>query len=148
MIDFSSQISLQNERWTAPVDHHSIKGEFDPSVHGFHGMNAVSLPGFVYSFDRRVIQAASELPEFPFNLDMNSGNTIGIGPSFSVTFLWVSSHVERRLDAIYHRGWGTKQFGYVLSCTGICTTAKSTRVDPFSCDTDFENRYFRRIACL
>ncbi|KAG6896689.1 hypothetical protein C0992_006681 [Termitomyces sp. T32_za158] len=69
----------RNERWTEPADHHNTTGEFDPSVHGFHGINAVSLPGFVYSFDHRVIQAASELPEFPFNLDMNSGNTIGIG---------------------------------------------------------------------
>ncbi|KAG5718237.1 hypothetical protein E4T56_gene1595 [Termitomyces sp. T112] len=69
----------RNERWTAPADHHNTTGEFDPSVHGFHGINAVSLPGFVFSFDHRVIQATSELPEFPFNLDMNSGNTIGIG---------------------------------------------------------------------
>ncbi|KAG6854278.1 hypothetical protein C0991_008523 [Blastosporella zonata] len=72
----------KNERWTQPADHHNTTGEFDPSVHGFHGINAVSLPGFVYSFDHRVIQATSELPEFPFNLDMNSGNQIGIGSLF------------------------------------------------------------------
>ncbi|GLB38730.1 putative aryl-alcohol oxidase [Lyophyllum shimeji] len=70
----------KNERWTEPVDHHNTTGEFNPAVHGFHGINAVSLPGFIYSFDRRVIQATSELPrEFPFNLDMNSGHHLGIG---------------------------------------------------------------------
>ncbi|KAF8074053.1 pyranose dehydrogenase [Lyophyllum atratum] len=70
----------KNERWTEPADHHNTTGQFNPAVHGFHGINAVSLPGFIYSFDHRVIQATSELPrEFPFNLDMNSGNQLGIG---------------------------------------------------------------------
>ncbi|KAG6919213.1 hypothetical protein DXG01_008005 [Tephrocybe rancida] len=70
----------KNEKWTEPADHHDTTGQFDPAVHGFHGVNAVSLPGFIYSFDHRVIQATSELSkEFPFNLDMNSGNQIGIG---------------------------------------------------------------------
>ncbi|KAF5377860.1 hypothetical protein D9615_006743 [Tricholomella constricta] len=70
----------KNERWTEPADHHNTTGQFDPAVHGFQGINAVSLPGFMYAFDHRVIQATSELPgEFPFNLDMNSGNQIGIG---------------------------------------------------------------------
>ncbi|RDB14775.1 Pyranose dehydrogenase 3 [Hypsizygus marmoreus] len=70
----------KNEHWTEPADHHNTTGQFNPAVHGFHGVNAVSLPGFIYSFDHRVIQATSELPqEFPFNLDMNSGNQIGIG---------------------------------------------------------------------
>lgn len=73
--------------WTPPADHHDTKGEFDPAVHGFHGINAVSLPAVIYPFDRRVIQATSELPEeFPFNLDTNSGNHIGIG-KWIISFL-------------------------------------------------------------
>jgi choline dehydrogenase-like flavoprotein len=71
---------VQNEHWSAPADHHNTTGEFNPSVHGYHGINAVSLPGFVYPFDHRVMRATSELPdEFPFNLDINSGRPIGIG---------------------------------------------------------------------
>ncbi|KAF9465296.1 aryl-alcohol oxidase-like protein [Collybia nuda] len=70
----------KNEIWTPPADHHDTRGEFNPAVHGFHGINAVSLPAVTYPFDRRVVQATSELPdEFPFNLDMNSGHHIGIG---------------------------------------------------------------------
>jgi hypothetical protein len=40
----------------------------------------VSLPGFPHVTDARVIQTTADLSdEFPFNLDMNSGDTIGIG---------------------------------------------------------------------
>ncbi|KAG6816189.1 hypothetical protein H0H87_008018 [Tephrocybe sp. NHM501043] len=73
------QYLRKNEKWTEPADHHNTTGQFDPSVHGFHGINAVSLPAVTYDVDRRVIQATSELAEFPFNLDMNSGKQIGIG---------------------------------------------------------------------
>ncbi|KAG6826879.1 hypothetical protein H0H92_014059 [Tricholoma furcatifolium] len=70
----------KNERWTAPADHHNTTGQFNPAVHGFHGINAVSLSGFPHSFDSRIIQTTSELPEeFPFNLDTNSGNPLGLG---------------------------------------------------------------------
>jgi choline dehydrogenase-like flavoprotein len=70
----------QNERWTAPADNHNTTGEFDPAVHGYDGINYVSLPGYVTPFDYRVIKATSQLPdEFPFNLDINSGRQIGIG---------------------------------------------------------------------
>ncbi|KAF8874753.1 hypothetical protein BD779DRAFT_1613535 [Infundibulicybe gibba] len=55
----------KNEKWSTPADHHNTTGQFDPSVHGFNGINSVSLIG---------------LPqEFPFNLDMNSGNPLGLG---------------------------------------------------------------------
>ena len=71
---------VQNERLTTPADHHNTTGEFDPSVHGYHGINSVSLPSFVTPFDYRVMKATTELPhEFPFNLDTNSGYQIGIG---------------------------------------------------------------------
>ncbi|KAG6890055.1 hypothetical protein C0995_012513 [Termitomyces sp. Mi166 len=70
----------KNERWTPPADHHNTTGQFDPDVHGFDGINAVSLSGVPHSIDSRVIQTTSELPEeFPFNQDMNSGNPLGIG---------------------------------------------------------------------
>ncbi|KAG6908850.1 hypothetical protein DXG01_003016 [Tephrocybe rancida] len=70
----------KNEKWTAPADHHNATGQFDPAVHGFHGINAVSLGAFPHPSDPRVIQTTSELPDdFPFNLDMNSGNPLGLG---------------------------------------------------------------------
>jgi choline dehydrogenase len=39
----------------------------------------VSLAGFPSPVDSRVIETTTELEEFPFNLDMNSGYQLGIG---------------------------------------------------------------------
>ncbi|KAG6844222.1 hypothetical protein H0H87_008700 [Tephrocybe sp. NHM501043] len=70
----------KNERWTQPADEHDTAGQFDPSVHGFKGINSVSLPGFQHEIDRLVIQTTRELPEeFPYNNDTNSGHQLGIG---------------------------------------------------------------------
>ncbi len=49
-------------------------------VHGFDGVVSVSVAEYPGTIDGRVIQATKELPdEFPFNLDYNSGNHLGIG---------------------------------------------------------------------
>ncbi|KAK7014390.1 pyranose dehydrogenase 1 [Favolaschia claudopus] len=69
----------KTERFSPPADRHNTTGQFDPSVHGFNGINTVSLEGFPTGIDSRVFAVTDELAEFPFNLDMNSGNTIGIG---------------------------------------------------------------------
>ncbi|KAG7098364.1 hypothetical protein E1B28_000322 [Marasmius oreades] len=70
----------KNERFEQPVDHHNTTGQFDPKVHGFHGINTVSLTGFPWPINERVIQTTAEKPDqFPFNVDMNSGNELGIG---------------------------------------------------------------------
>ncbi|KAG6836453.1 hypothetical protein H0H93_007885, partial [Arthromyces matolae] len=69
----------KNEQWTAPVDNHNTSGEFNPDVHGFHGINAVSLVGYPENIDPRFVQTTKDLPdEFPFNLDYNSGNPLGL----------------------------------------------------------------------
>ncbi|KAG6917144.1 hypothetical protein DXG01_003657 [Tephrocybe rancida] len=69
-----------NERWTAPADNHNTSGQFDPSVHGFNGINAVSLTGYPLNIDPLFIQTTKDLPdEFPFNLDTNSGDPLGLG---------------------------------------------------------------------
>ncbi|KAF7376521.1 Pyranose dehydrogenase [Mycena sanguinolenta] len=65
----------RNERFTPP----NTTGEFNPAVHGFNGINTVSLQGFPTLIDSRVIETTTELAEFPFNLDMNSGFQLGIG---------------------------------------------------------------------
>ncbi|KAF7375575.1 GMC oxidoreductase [Mycena sanguinolenta] len=70
-----------NEKWTPPADNHNTRGEFNPAVHSTHGINSVSLSGFQWPiFQEHVIQATRELPdEFPFNLDFNSGEPLGVG---------------------------------------------------------------------
>ncbi|KAJ7346360.1 aryl-alcohol oxidase [Mycena albidolilacea] len=69
----------KNEIWSPPADNHNTAGKFDPAVHGFEGITAVSLSGFPTPIDSRIIAATSELEGYPFNLDMNSGNPIGVG---------------------------------------------------------------------
>jgi len=67
---------FKNENFTLPAD----PSKFDPSVHGFNGINTVSLAAYPQSIDYRVIQTTVELPEeFPFNIDMNSGKPLGVG---------------------------------------------------------------------
>ncbi|GLB42783.1 putative aryl-alcohol oxidase [Lyophyllum shimeji] len=70
----------KNEHFTRPVDRHNITGEFNPIVHGYLGVNSVTLQGYSYEIDNRTIEATKDLPnEFPFNLDANSGYHLGIG---------------------------------------------------------------------
>ncbi|KXN87008.1 Alcohol dehydrogenase [acceptor] [Leucoagaricus sp. SymC.cos] len=68
----------KHEHWTSPAEPRNTTGQFDPSVHGFHGKTSVSLFGHPQAVDDRVIAAANELGgEFKFNLDMNSGHPLG-----------------------------------------------------------------------
>ena len=70
----------KNEKFGPPVDHHNTTGQFDPSVHGFNGINSVSLAGFPTPIDGRVINTTKQLAgDFPFNLDQNSGSPLGVG---------------------------------------------------------------------
>ncbi|ESK84506.1 aryl-alcohol oxidase [Moniliophthora roreri MCA 2997] len=73
----------KNERFTPPFDNHDTTGEFDPRVHGFDGINSVTLSGFRHDLDRWVINASKNVPEelkaFKFNLDTNSGFQLGVG---------------------------------------------------------------------
>ncbi|KAF9264090.1 aryl-alcohol oxidase-like protein [Marasmius fiardii PR-910] len=78
--DYLQSYIRENERFTQPVDHHNTTGQFDPKVHGFNGINTVSLTGFPWPIDGRVIQTTAQRPDqFPFNVDMNSGNELGFG---------------------------------------------------------------------
>ena len=72
-------IILQNEIFVSPADHHNITGQYDPAVHSKTGINSVSLYGFPQAIDSRVIQTTQQVAEFPFRLDYNSGEHIGIG---------------------------------------------------------------------
>jgi hypothetical protein len=43
-------------------------------------MTGVSLAGYQHPFSQRVFDAVDEMSaEFPYNVDMNSGDEIGIG---------------------------------------------------------------------
>ncbi|KIJ31290.1 GMC oxidoreductase [Sphaerobolus stellatus SS14] len=80
MLGGSSSINGMNEIFTEPTDHHNTAGQFNPAVHGFNGVNSVSLPGFAFPYTPLIIKATQQLPnDFPFNLDMNSGKPLGIG---------------------------------------------------------------------
>ncbi|KAF8875348.1 alcohol oxidase [Gymnopilus junonius] len=69
----------KNERFSPPADHHNTTGQFNPAVHGFDGINGVSLYGFPQPIDSRVIETTQQLAEFPFNVDYNSGSPVGVG---------------------------------------------------------------------
>ncbi|KDR81170.1 hypothetical protein GALMADRAFT_91825 [Galerina marginata CBS 339.88] len=74
---------LKNEKWVPPADNHNTTGQFNPAFHNLKGtgMTSVSLSGFPQiNTDGRSIQTTKDLKaEFPFNLDMNSGNPLGLG---------------------------------------------------------------------
>jgi choline dehydrogenase len=59
-----------------------MSNEYDPRVHGHAGMTGVTLAGYPSEIDARVIQTTKDLrDEFPFNLDLNSGEHLGVGAS-------------------------------------------------------------------
>ncbi|KAF8153510.1 aryl-alcohol oxidase [Mycena galopus ATCC 62051] len=72
---------FKNEKWTQPADHHDTLGQFNPAVHSTDGINSVSLDGYPWPiFQNHVMQTTREFPEeFPFNLDFNSGQMLGVG---------------------------------------------------------------------
>ncbi|KAK1235691.1 hypothetical protein PQX77_001062 [Marasmius sp. AFHP31] len=79
----------KNERFTPPVDGHDTTGEFDPAVHSFSGINSVTLSGFRHQVDTRIIQASKSMAndsDYRFNLDMNSGDQLGVGFGQSTVF--------------------------------------------------------------
>ncbi|KAL0568097.1 hypothetical protein V5O48_013897 [Marasmius crinis-equi] len=76
---------LKAENFTAPADHHNTSGEFDPRFHGHNGPLLITLPGFPSDVDPRILGITESDPShFPYNLDMNDGDPLGIG--------WVQSN--------------------------------------------------------
>ncbi|KAJ7461961.1 aryl-alcohol oxidase [Mycena latifolia] len=92
---------LKNEKWSHPADNHSTAGEFNPVVHSTAGMNSVTLSGFPQPIDGRLVKTTQQLEtEFAFNLDMNSGNPLGIGYTQST----IDSHGQRSSSASSYLG--------------------------------------------
>ena len=62
-----------------PRDNHSTAGEVDPRAHGY-GPIEVDLPNFPTVIDQRVVDASKmSSSEFPFNIDINAGDSVGFG---------------------------------------------------------------------
>ena len=72
--------------------------QYLPSAHSRNGMVSISLPGYSYPIDSKIIAAAAE-PEFaselPFQRDMNAGNAVRL-PTLAL----------RRLDFDFSLGFG------------------------------------------
>ena len=88
---------LKNDRLVPSQDGHDITGQVDPKVHGY-GPLGVSLPNLPSDLDSHVIKTTKELDGYDFNLDMNSGNTVGIGELMS------SNHREKLLMDAFQAG--------------------------------------------
>lgn len=66
-----------------PTDGHNTRGQLNPSVLGKSGPLLITVPNSPGALDAMVIETTKQLSdEFPFNLDMNSGNELGVGESF------------------------------------------------------------------
>jgi hypothetical protein len=78
----SHKFPKQNERHTPAWNNRSNVGEYDPRVHG-NGPLLTGLTPTVFEADKRVFQMTEDLPnQYPFNLDLNSGNGLGFGALF------------------------------------------------------------------
>ncbi|KAL4264950.1 GMC oxidoreductase family protein [Pleurotus pulmonarius] len=70
---------LKHSSFVASADGHNTSGQFDPAWHG-NGPLRISAPGFPTVMDSRVMETTQIMSdEFPFNVDMNSGNPLGVG---------------------------------------------------------------------
>ncbi|KAG6864777.1 hypothetical protein C0991_007191, partial [Blastosporella zonata] len=71
---------LKSETLTSPPDMRNTTDEINAGVHGTKGPLLTSLPALGISIDSRVINTTIQLQsEFPFNLDMNDGDPLGVG---------------------------------------------------------------------
>ncbi|KAK7039155.1 hypothetical protein VNI00_010059 [Paramarasmius palmivorus] len=70
---------LKSETLSPSADGHNTTGQVDPRFHGTSGPVLTSLPGNTSVLDSRILETSSQLSEFPFNLDMNSGDPLGVG---------------------------------------------------------------------
>ncbi|KAI0043720.1 GMC oxidoreductase [Auriscalpium vulgare] len=72
-------LMLKAEGFVDPVDNHDITGQYNASAHGRNGPVRTTLPGFPSALDPRVLATTQADPaRFPFNLDTNDGDTIGL----------------------------------------------------------------------
>ncbi|KAF8883520.1 aryl-alcohol oxidase-like protein [Infundibulicybe gibba] len=104
--------ALKSEKHVESADHHNTTGQFDPSLHGTSGPLLTSLPGEPTDIDQRILNTTVELAsDFPFRLDMNGGNPLGIAwlqstigggvrSSSATAYLEPIENSTRRLDIL------------------------------------------------
>ncbi|KAI9451426.1 aryl-alcohol-oxidase from pleurotus Eryingii [Lactarius psammicola] len=66
------------ETLVSPPDGHDTTGEINRAIHGSNGPVKISVQDTT-PLDSRIFNTTTQLAEFPFNQDMNSGNPLGIG---------------------------------------------------------------------
>jgi hypothetical protein len=73
-------MQLQTERFSHDITSQDLNGHIDPSLHGRSGALDVTASYTNISLNNYLLQATREASdEFPFKLDMNDGEPIGIG---------------------------------------------------------------------
>ena len=134
-----------NQRYVAPNDGHddvsqnrassippphsyylSQTNQYLPSAHSRKGMIPISLSGYSWSIDSRVIAAIAEpafSSEFPFQRDMNTGNTVCFTTAVlsELSFHWsLFLKIDRRwLGAEDYRQRSALKFGHHLRRTRL-----------------------------
>ncbi|KAI9447257.1 aryl-alcohol-oxidase from pleurotus Eryingii [Lactarius psammicola] len=66
------------ETLVSPPDGHDTTGEVIPAVHGSNGPVKISVQDTT-PLDSRIFDTTTQLSEFPFNQDTNSGDPLGVG---------------------------------------------------------------------
>ncbi|TFK37744.1 aryl-alcohol-oxidase from pleurotus Eryingii, partial [Crucibulum laeve] len=70
----------KSEKWVHPRDGRDDSDEYNPAVHGTNGPVLITTGGVRTVTDTRVLATTQQLSgEFPFNLDVNSGDILGVG---------------------------------------------------------------------
>ena len=103
----------------------SQTNQYLPSAHSRNGMVSISLPGYTHPTDSRVVAAAAEpvfASQFPFQRDMNTGNTvrfITIASSFFHRPLFLG--IDRLwLGTGHHWRWPTLRPSHHLHRAKLC----------------------------
>ncbi|KAJ6540440.1 alcohol oxidase [Mycena capillaripes] len=104
---------MKNEQHVPPWNNRSNVGEYIPRVHG-NGPLLTGLTPTVFETDNRVIQTTKDHgDQYPFNLDLNSGNGLGFGwlhtsvgygarSSSSSAYLHPALNTRQNLDLLLH----------------------------------------------
>ncbi|GJE97014.1 aryl-alcohol oxidase-like protein [Phanerochaete sordida] len=99
-----AQYYYKSSRLVPPADHHDTTGEVDPADHGY-GPLEISVPGYPSEIDNMVIQTSKAADaEVPYNLDVNSGQTLGLSYLQSTVGSGErSSSATAYIDPVLHR---------------------------------------------
>ena len=100
--------------------HSSQTNQYLPSAHTRNGTLSISLPGFTQPFDSKVITAISEPgfeSEFPFQRDMNAGNTVRFITVQSSGFVLVGFRFRKQIGV----GWMQATISNGQRCSSATT---------------------------